>query len=46
MVFSAGCPTSKCVKVEGLPIWVYAVVIGAIILIGGGILYFNRKKKR
>ena len=42
----AGCPTSKCVKVEGLPIWVYAVVIGAIILIGGGILYFNRKKKR
>ena len=44
-VDSAGCPTSKCVKVEGLPIWVYVVVIGAIVLIAGGIFYFNRKKK-
>ena len=43
---SAGCPTSKCVKIEGLPIWIYAVVIGAIILGIGGILYFNRKKKK
>ena len=45
-VNSAGCPTSKCVKIEGLSIWVYVVVIGIIIFGVGSILYFNRKKKK
>src|SRR3990167_3964908 len=44
-VDSAGCPTSKCVKVEGLAIWIYVVIIGVIILGVGGIFYFNKKKK-